>query len=95
MGAIDSIFSWLILKFVRLNPSSTIESLLPVGFAHVVHPHGFARSWGMDEFAVTDINTYVTEGSFQGVEENQVAGFEFTAFDFFCDLGLFLSPAGQ
>lgn len=95
MGALDLIFYGLILKFVDLNPSSTIESLLPIGFAHVIHPHGFTRSGRVNEFTVTHINTDMAEGSFQGVEKNQVAGLELTATDFFSDFGLFLCSSGQ
>ena len=49
----------------------------------------------MNEFTVTHINTNMAEGSFQGVEKNQIARFEFTAADFFCDFGLFFCSSGQ
>jgi hypothetical protein len=36
----------------------------------------------------------MTESTFHGVEENQVAGFELAAIDFFCHFGLFLGSSG-
>jgi len=89
------ILYWLCLQFVGLNSSGTVESLLPIGFAHVIYPYRFARSGSVDEFAVTHINAHVAEGSFHGVEENQVAWLELIAIDFFSDLGLFLSSSRQ
>jgi hypothetical protein len=78
-----------------LNPSRAIEPFLPIGFAHVVNANSFAGTWGVNEFTVPHINTHVAEGSFQGVEENQVARLEFTATDFFSDFGLLFCSSGQ
>ena len=95
MASSSSILQRLCLKFVGLNSSCAIESFLPIGLAHVVHPNGLTRSGCVNEFAVTHINTHMAEGSLQRVEENQVAWLEFAAIDFFCDFGLLLSPSGQ
>lgn len=35
----------------------------------------------MNEFAVANIDAYMTEGAAQGVEENQVTGLQFRAVD--------------
>ena len=72
MAARRLILDGFSLKFVGLNPSGAVESLLPIGLAHVVYPHGLTWPRGMDEFAVTHINAHMAEGSFHGIEENQI-----------------------
>ena len=70
------------LKLVGLNPSCAIETFLPIGFAHVVDTHGFARSRGVNEFAVANVDADMAEGAFHGVEEHQVTWLEFTAVSY-------------
>jgi hypothetical protein len=49
----------------------------------------------MNEFAIAYVNAHMAEGASHGVEENQVARVQITAFNFFSGFGLLIRTPGQ
>ena len=83
------------LQAGALDPARSVESLLPIAAAHIVHPDFGARLGRVDKLAVADVNPNMAERPAHGVEENQVAGAKFSALDGLGNGGLLVGAARQ
>ena len=77
------------------NPACPVVALDPVRLAHVFNPNFAASSRRMQETVVAEVDADVRESTAHGVEEYEIARFQFVAVNGVADFALLSGRSGE